>query len=70
LLVIDLPHSDRENVDSELPVSRINLRRILSEGLGDIVHYGKKFPRLPQRQCRPHGGSGGRCSIRLVVLRL
>ena len=43
LLVIDLPHSDRENVDSELPVSRIALRRILSEGLGNIVHYGKKF---------------------------
>jgi 2-polyprenyl-6-methoxyphenol hydroxylase-like FAD-dependent oxidoreductase len=32
LLAIDLPHGDRANADSELPVSRIALRRILSEG--------------------------------------
>jgi 2-polyprenyl-6-methoxyphenol hydroxylase-like FAD-dependent oxidoreductase len=38
LLAIDLPHGP----DSELPVSRIALRSILSEGLGDIVHYGKR----------------------------
>jgi 2-polyprenyl-6-methoxyphenol hydroxylase-like FAD-dependent oxidoreductase len=43
LLVIDLPHGDRDNPDSELPVSRISLRSILSEGLGDVIRYGKKF---------------------------
>jgi 2-polyprenyl-6-methoxyphenol hydroxylase-like FAD-dependent oxidoreductase len=43
LLVIDLPHADREDVDSELPVSRIALRHILSEGLGDVIRYGKTF---------------------------
>jgi 2-polyprenyl-6-methoxyphenol hydroxylase-like FAD-dependent oxidoreductase len=53
LLVFDLPHSDRENVDSELPVSRIALRRILSEGLGDIVHYGKKFVAFEDAPQRP-----------------
>jgi 2-polyprenyl-6-methoxyphenol hydroxylase-like FAD-dependent oxidoreductase len=43
LLVVDLPHSDRENADSELPVSRVVLRRILSEELDGAIHYGKKF---------------------------
>jgi 2-polyprenyl-6-methoxyphenol hydroxylase-like FAD-dependent oxidoreductase len=43
LLVIDLPHADRDDPDSELPVSRIALRSILSEGLREVVHYGKKF---------------------------
>ena len=42
LLVIDLPHREREDPDSELPVSRVALRAILSEGLGDVVRYGKK----------------------------
>lgn len=42
LLVVDLPHGDREDAASELPVSRIALRGILSEGLRDIIHYGKK----------------------------
>src|SRR5262249_17958393 len=43
LLAIDLPRGDRDNADSELPISRIALRRILSEELGDAIHYGKKF---------------------------
>ena len=42
LLVIDLPHNGREAADSELPVSGIALRCILSEGLNDVIHYGKK----------------------------
>src|SRR5215467_1499753 len=42
LLVIDLPHNGREAADSELPVSRIALRCLLSEGLNDVIHYGKK----------------------------
>jgi len=39
LLAIELPHGPDSG---ELPVSRIALRSILSEGLGDIVHYGKR----------------------------
>ena len=35
LLVIDLPHHDRDAPDSELPISRIALRCILSEGLNE-----------------------------------
>jgi 2-polyprenyl-6-methoxyphenol hydroxylase-like FAD-dependent oxidoreductase len=43
LLVIDLPHGDRRDETSELPISRIALRHILVEGLGDIVQYDRKF---------------------------
>jgi 2-polyprenyl-6-methoxyphenol hydroxylase-like FAD-dependent oxidoreductase len=43
LLVIDLPNVSREDADSELPVSRIALRHILTEGLDGIIRYGKKF---------------------------
>jgi 2-polyprenyl-6-methoxyphenol hydroxylase-like FAD-dependent oxidoreductase len=42
LLVIDLPRRDRRDAESELPVSRIALRCILTEGLNGIIHYGKK----------------------------
>jgi 2-polyprenyl-6-methoxyphenol hydroxylase-like FAD-dependent oxidoreductase len=42
LLVVDLPHRDRQDAESELPVSRIALRSILSEGLNGIIHYGKR----------------------------
>ena len=41
LLVIDLQHRDSDDAESELPVSRIALRGILSEGLNDVIHYGK-----------------------------
>jgi len=43
LLAIDFPQSDWKGVDTELPVSRIALRRILLEGLGSSIHFGKKF---------------------------
>src|SRR5262249_48581167 len=42
LLVIELPHHDRQDAESELPVSRVALRNILSEGLTDVIHYGKR----------------------------
>ena len=42
LLVIELPNRDRRDAKSELPISRIALRFILSEGLEDVIHYGKK----------------------------
>jgi 2-polyprenyl-6-methoxyphenol hydroxylase-like FAD-dependent oxidoreductase len=43
LLAIDFPHADRDSLEAERPVSRVALRRILLEGLGDAVHFGKKF---------------------------
>ena len=43
LLAIELPHRDRNAVDSERPISRIALRRILLEGLDAEVHFDKKF---------------------------
>jgi 2-polyprenyl-6-methoxyphenol hydroxylase-like FAD-dependent oxidoreductase len=42
LLVVDLPRRDRQDAESELPVSRIALRSILSEGLDGAIHYDKK----------------------------
>jgi hypothetical protein len=42
LLAIDLPHRDRQDAESELPISRIALRSVLSEGLTDVIHYGKR----------------------------
>jgi len=43
LLEIDLPAYKRKGTDSELPVSRVALRRILLEGLDPFIHFGKKF---------------------------
>ena len=43
LLAIDLPHAERDSLEAERPVSRTALRRILLEGLGDTVQFGKKF---------------------------
>ncbi len=43
LLAIDFPHSDRLSDESERPVGRAALRRVLLDGLDDIVHFGKRF---------------------------
>ena len=43
LLEIDLPRHDRKSLDAERPIGRTGLRRILLEGLDEIVQYGKKF---------------------------
>ena len=43
LLTIDLPNADLGSVDCSRPISRIDLRQVLLEGLDDIVHFGKKF---------------------------
>src|SRR5215813_13442503 len=42
LLAIAFPPSDRQAIERELPVSRIVLRRLLLEGLYDVVHFGKQ----------------------------
>jgi 2-polyprenyl-6-methoxyphenol hydroxylase-like FAD-dependent oxidoreductase len=43
LLGIDFPHSDRLSDESERPIGRAALRRVLLDGLDDLVHFGKKF---------------------------
>ena len=43
LLTIDLPNADLGSVDCSRPISRLDLRQALLEGLDDIVHFGKKF---------------------------
>src|SRR5262252_7062770 len=43
LLVIDLPRIRHATVDNDRPVSRVALRRVLLDGLDDVVHYGKRF---------------------------
>src|SRR6516165_1869626 len=55
LLVIDLPHEDRRDADSELPVSRRALRQILVEGLDGVIRYGKKFVAFEDAPRRRHG---------------
>ena len=43
LLAVDLPVHDRSSLDSERPVARTTLRRILLEGLDGAVSFGKTF---------------------------
>lgn len=43
LLAVDLPVHDRRSLDSERPVARTTLRRILLEGLDGAVSFGKTF---------------------------
>ena len=43
LLAVDLPHNGQDPLETEHPVSRTALRRVLLEGLDDIVHFGKRF---------------------------
>jgi len=43
LLTVDLPNADLRSVDCSRPISRIDLRQVLLEGLDAMVHFGKKF---------------------------
>lgn len=43
LLQIDIPPVDRNAPESERPISRISLRKILLEGLEDVVAFDKTF---------------------------
>jgi 2-polyprenyl-6-methoxyphenol hydroxylase-like FAD-dependent oxidoreductase len=43
LLRLDFPHCDRLSDESEPPIGRTALRRVLLDGLDDQVHFGKKF---------------------------
>jgi hypothetical protein len=43
LLTIDIPETNPYSVDSERPITRIALRRVLLDGLNGIVQFGKKF---------------------------
>ena len=42
-MTVDLPNADLGSVDCSRPICRIDLRQVLLEGLGAIVHFGKKF---------------------------
>jgi len=46
LLSTKLPTSDQSAPDSARPIRRIALRRILLEGLEDVVAFGKPFERF------------------------
>jgi len=43
LLAVDRSATDPHSLDSERPISRITLRRVLLQGLDDVVQFGKKF---------------------------
>ena len=43
LLAVDFPPMDRLAAETERPISRIALRRVLLDGLDDIVRFGKRF---------------------------
>jgi 2-polyprenyl-6-methoxyphenol hydroxylase-like FAD-dependent oxidoreductase len=43
LLAFDFPHCDRSSVESERPIGRTILRRVLLDGLDDVVQFGKTF---------------------------
>jgi 2-polyprenyl-6-methoxyphenol hydroxylase-like FAD-dependent oxidoreductase len=43
LLAIDVPRNPHSDVDNERPIGRLALRQVLLEGLGEVVHFGKKF---------------------------
>ena len=43
LLCIEMPHVDRASLDSERPISRIALRRLLLDGVEDLVSFDRTF---------------------------
>lgn len=43
LLVLDIPPVDPASAERERPIGRLALRRILLDGLGDVVRFGKRF---------------------------
>jgi len=43
LLAFDIPQREGSDVDNERPIGRLALRGVLLDGLGPIVHFGKKF---------------------------
>jgi 2-polyprenyl-6-methoxyphenol hydroxylase-like FAD-dependent oxidoreductase len=59
LLAIDLPHTDRHELEAERPIDRRTLHRVLLEGLDDVVRFGKKFVSFED-------GTDGRVSARFA----
>ncbi|MBN9511289.1 MAG: FAD-dependent monooxygenase [Alphaproteobacteria bacterium] len=45
LLRINIPPVDRASIESERPVSRIALRRVLLDGVEDLITFGRTFER-------------------------
>jgi 2-polyprenyl-6-methoxyphenol hydroxylase-like FAD-dependent oxidoreductase len=70
LLTIDLPHRDRRSDEAERPVSRTTLRRVLLEGLDDVVNFGKTFVSFedePDGRVTAVFGDGSRETADLLV---
>src|SRR5271166_5879359 len=70
LLAIDFPHSDRLSDESERPVGPAALRRVLLDGLDDIVHFGKRFvayEREADGRMTAHFADGARATADLLV---
>jgi 2-polyprenyl-6-methoxyphenol hydroxylase-like FAD-dependent oxidoreductase len=70
LLAVDLPVRDRRSLDSERPIGRMILRRVLLEGMDDVVTFGKTFVAFADE---PDGGvsvrfaDGSEASADLIV---
>jgi 2-polyprenyl-6-methoxyphenol hydroxylase-like FAD-dependent oxidoreductase len=43
LLAVEVPRNPASDVDNERPIGRLALRRVLLDGLGGTVRFGKKF---------------------------
>jgi 2-polyprenyl-6-methoxyphenol hydroxylase-like FAD-dependent oxidoreductase len=48
LLAIDIPKVDRQSVESERPISRIALRKVLLDGVDRLVAFGRTFERYEE----------------------
>jgi 2-polyprenyl-6-methoxyphenol hydroxylase-like FAD-dependent oxidoreductase len=53
LLTFDLPETDPYSIDAQRPITRGALRRVLLEGLDDVVHFGKRFVGFEDRPNAP-----------------
>lgn len=70
LLAFDFPHRDRRSVDSERPVDRGVLRRVLLEGLGDVVSFGRTFVAFedaPDGRVTARFADGSRATADLLI---
>jgi 2-polyprenyl-6-methoxyphenol hydroxylase-like FAD-dependent oxidoreductase len=68
LLCIEVPKLDRAALDSERPVSRIALRKVLLDGVEDLVAFGRTFTAYENGEsgeviARFEGGSAVHCDL-------
>jgi 2-polyprenyl-6-methoxyphenol hydroxylase-like FAD-dependent oxidoreductase len=70
LLCIELPRVDRASVESERPVSRIALRKVLLDGVEDLVTFDRTFQayeEAPSNQVTAHFEDGSTDTGDLLV---